>query len=193
MGFTGTAFTKAKTRLTRRHGVGGALCAFTLSLLALALSPSQASASRAISPVVPQRPVVAEIVVKPKDFGTISKYLFGTNLLWADDAEGAFNPATGRFYSGFVSASLSSATRGAPPPTVSTGSGPLARRRTASSTSLTACRGPSCPVSRTDPGQTPNRLVSVLIDGRLGHRVPARLQLVELGPHHLVALARGCL
>ncbi|HYA45263.1 MAG TPA: hypothetical protein VED59_06630 [Acidimicrobiales bacterium] len=34
----------------------------------------------------------------------VSKYLFGANLLWADGAEGAFDPLTGRFHPGFVAA-----------------------------------------------------------------------------------------
>ena len=33
----------------------------------------------------------------------LSKYVFGANLLWAFDAEGAFNPATDSWYQGFVS------------------------------------------------------------------------------------------
>ena len=79
----------------------GTLIASSFGLAAL--FPSQAAfASRAVPPVG-QQPGMAEIVVKPDDFGTISKYLFGTNLLWADDAEGAFDPVTGNFYPGFVS------------------------------------------------------------------------------------------
>jgi len=58
----------------------------------------------AVPPRAGQKPALPEIVVKPVDFGIISKYLFGTNLLWADNAEGAFDPATGNFYPGFVSA-----------------------------------------------------------------------------------------
>jgi alpha-N-arabinofuranosidase len=44
----------------------------------------------------------AEIIVRPGHLGTISKYLFGANLIWADDAEGAFDAATSSFYPGFV-------------------------------------------------------------------------------------------
>jgi alpha-L-arabinofuranosidase len=43
------------------------------------------------------------LVVEDQDLGTVSKYLFGANLLWADNAEGAFDPASGTFYPGFVS------------------------------------------------------------------------------------------
>lgn len=43
-----------------------------------------------------------EIVIGPRHLGTISRYLFGANLLWADDAEGAFNATDGSFYPGFV-------------------------------------------------------------------------------------------
>jgi alpha-N-arabinofuranosidase len=43
------------------------------------------------------------VVVGDQGEGRISKYLFGANLLWADDAEGAFDPSTDSFYPGFVS------------------------------------------------------------------------------------------
>ncbi len=45
-----------------------------------------------------------EIVIGPRHLGAISRYLFGANLLWADDAEGAFDAAEGSFYPGFVRA-----------------------------------------------------------------------------------------
>ena len=90
-----------RARRYRLSVIVGALIASSFGLAAL--FPSQAAfASRAVPPVG-QQPGMAEIVVKPDDFGTISKYLFGTNLLWADDAEGAFDPVTGNFYPGFVS------------------------------------------------------------------------------------------
>lgn len=38
----------------------------------------------------------------PGDLGQVSPYLFGANLLWANDAGGAFDPATGQFYPRFV-------------------------------------------------------------------------------------------
>ena len=44
----------------------------------------------------------AQIVVEPQTAGTISKYLFGANLLWAYNEEGAYDPATDAFYPEFV-------------------------------------------------------------------------------------------
>jgi alpha-L-arabinofuranosidase len=43
-----------------------------------------------------------EIIVSRQGGGTISKYLFGANMLWAYDEEGAFDPATDSFYPAFV-------------------------------------------------------------------------------------------
>ena len=43
-----------------------------------------------------------EIVIGARHLGQVSRYLFGANLLWADDAEGAFDAADGSFYPGFV-------------------------------------------------------------------------------------------
>ncbi len=43
-----------------------------------------------------------QIVVEPQTVGTISKYLFGANLLWAYNEEGAFDPTTDAFYAEFV-------------------------------------------------------------------------------------------
>ncbi len=45
---------------------------------------------------------VTRIIVEPEPVGTISKYLFGANLLWAYNEEGAFDPTTDAFYPGFV-------------------------------------------------------------------------------------------
>ena len=45
---------------------------------------------------------LVEIVVGPKVLGRISRRLFGSNLLWPYDAEGAFNPSTDSFYPAFV-------------------------------------------------------------------------------------------
>lgn len=47
--------------------------------------------------------VEPRIVIGARPLGRISRYLFGANLLWAYDAEGAFDPASGSFYPGFVS------------------------------------------------------------------------------------------
>ena len=46
--------------------------------------------------------MVTQITVGPDPIGTVSKYLFGANLLWAYNEEGAFDPATGSFYPAFV-------------------------------------------------------------------------------------------
>ncbi|HET9060959.1 MAG TPA: hypothetical protein VFN61_13650 [Acidimicrobiales bacterium] len=58
---------------------------------------SRAAARRARGPF-------GELVVEPRALGAVSRYLFGANLLWASGAEGAFNPSTGSFKPGFVSA-----------------------------------------------------------------------------------------
>ncbi len=49
-------------------------------------------------------PLVASIRVGSRPGLRISPYLFGTNLLWAYNAEGSFDSRTGRFYPGFVAA-----------------------------------------------------------------------------------------
>jgi alpha-L-arabinofuranosidase len=43
-----------------------------------------------------------QIVVGPQTVGSVSKYLFGANLLWAYNEEGAFDPTTDAFYPEFV-------------------------------------------------------------------------------------------
>lgn len=72
-------------------------------LMALSVYPTfplvYESSRQHVTPVAP----TTEIVVTPQHLGTISKYLFGANLLWASNAEGAFDPGTGTFYPGFVS------------------------------------------------------------------------------------------
>lgn len=45
---------------------------------------------------------VPEILVARGALGTVSKYLFGANLLWADNAEGAFDPKTQGWYPEFL-------------------------------------------------------------------------------------------
>jgi alpha-N-arabinofuranosidase len=47
-------------------------------------------------------PATAEITVSTRQRGRISPYLFGSNLLWPYNAEGAFDAATGRFFPAFV-------------------------------------------------------------------------------------------
>jgi alpha-L-arabinofuranosidase len=92
-------------RLLRLVGASCAAPANAALICAIAMFSSGSLASAAVPPsAVDREAAVAEIVVKPADFGVISRYLFGTNLLWADDAEGAFDPATGTFYAGFVTA-----------------------------------------------------------------------------------------
>lgn len=43
-----------------------------------------------------------EIILSGKDLGRVSPYVFGSNLLWPYNAEGAFDAGTGSFYPGFV-------------------------------------------------------------------------------------------
>lgn len=43
-----------------------------------------------------------QIIVGAQPISTISKYLFGANLLWAYNEEGAFDPTTDAFYPAFV-------------------------------------------------------------------------------------------
>lgn len=43
-----------------------------------------------------------EVLVGLRPVSTVSRYVFGANLLWAYNAEGAYDPRTGRFYPGFV-------------------------------------------------------------------------------------------
>ncbi len=82
----------------------GAIMTFIVPLLGLAglgLGPTPTAGARAAQAMA-RSSAVPEIVVRPQHLGTISRYLFGANLLWADDAEGAFDVATGSFYPGFV-------------------------------------------------------------------------------------------
>ena len=73
-------------------------------LLALAVLGGWAPAlSAAVPPPAVQPGLAAEITVQPQPVGTISKYLFGANLLWAYNEEGAFDPTTDAFYPAFVS------------------------------------------------------------------------------------------
>lgn len=91
-----------KVRTVRKRRV--LLAAVVLSsLLSVAVVPALAVANEAPPVGVQGPPATTEIVVGSQHLGTISKYLFGANLLWADDAEGAFNPATGSFDPAFVS------------------------------------------------------------------------------------------
>jgi alpha-L-arabinofuranosidase len=74
-----------------------------VSLIAavLAAGPGAHSAARAI-PTGPSE-VVVRVVVGQRPLGKINPGLFGSNLLWPYNAEGAFDPATHSFYPAFVS------------------------------------------------------------------------------------------
>ncbi len=46
--------------------------------------------------------VLVNIIIGPRALGRISSRLFGSNLLWPYNAEGAFDPSTQSFYPAFV-------------------------------------------------------------------------------------------
>lgn len=75
-------------------------------LLALLVALSANSTFRLAHRNLLHRPTslspATEIVVMPKLLGPISRYLFGANLFWASDAEGAFDPRTSTFYPSFI-------------------------------------------------------------------------------------------
>ena len=79
-----------------------AAAALLALLVAVTLFPSYVAVAESPGVSLPRLPARTEVVVTPQHLGRVSKYLFGANLLWADDAEGAFDPATGTFYPGFV-------------------------------------------------------------------------------------------
>jgi alpha-N-arabinofuranosidase len=71
----------------------------------MGLAASLASPVKGVSPGVGSRPSVAllpQVVVSRQGLGLVSKYLFGANLLWAANSEGAFDPTTGHFYPSFA-------------------------------------------------------------------------------------------
>lgn len=70
-------------------------------IAALVAAPNIPSAARPLPTKVPEASVV--VVVEQQDLGEISPDLFGSNLLWPYNAEGAFDPATDNFYPAFVS------------------------------------------------------------------------------------------
>jgi alpha-N-arabinofuranosidase len=84
-------------KVTRRS----AKASFSVWVASAALLPGPGTTLPPMAPPQAGRPV--EVVVGTRSSGVISKGLFGTNLLWADDAEGAFNTSTWSFYPGFVS------------------------------------------------------------------------------------------
>ena len=67
---------------------------------ALIAAPNVPTAARPFPTTVPAASVV--VVVSPQDMGQISPELFGSNLLWPYNAEGAFDPLTDNFYPTFV-------------------------------------------------------------------------------------------
>ena len=73
-------------------------------LVAMSIFPTYATVAESSRPPPAPAASTTEVVMTPRYLGTISKYLFGANLFWAYGAEGAFNPVSGTFYPGFVSA-----------------------------------------------------------------------------------------
>ena len=76
--------------------------AFVL-LVALAGGTGLAPVTRVVHPVGAELSPV-KVVVGAKRLGPISRYLFGANLLWPYNAEGAFDAGTDRFYPAFIDA-----------------------------------------------------------------------------------------
>jgi alpha-L-arabinofuranosidase len=85
----------------RRRKARSELVLISLVAAVLAAGPGAHSAARAI-PIGPSE-VTVRIVVGPRPLGRINPDLFGSNLLWPYNAEGAFDPATHGFYPAFVS------------------------------------------------------------------------------------------
>jgi alpha-L-arabinofuranosidase len=86
---------------------GFSFASASLVAVLLAAGPSgtsaQAAAHAAARPVNGKLPgASAQIVVEPHVLGRISRDLFGSNLLWPYNAEGAFDPTTGSFFPDFV-------------------------------------------------------------------------------------------
>jgi alpha-N-arabinofuranosidase len=71
------------------------------ALLGLAYAPVGVPASRVFRVPRP-RPEAVRLVVSSRGLGVISRYLFGSNLLWPYDAEGAYDQAEHEFYPSFV-------------------------------------------------------------------------------------------
>jgi alpha-L-arabinofuranosidase len=85
----------------RLNNALGALVGTVVLVVAVVGTAGVTPAARVVRPVGPTLPPV-ELVVSSNDLGTISPYLFGANLLWPYDAEGAFDPSRDRFYPSFV-------------------------------------------------------------------------------------------
>ncbi len=75
--------------------------AVTFLIAPLTVYATPGSAGAALPPAPPRRPAT-QLVISPRSLGTVSPYLFGSNLLWPYDAEGAFDRTTGQFFPQFV-------------------------------------------------------------------------------------------
>ncbi len=84
----------------RRRKARSELVLVSLIAAVLAAGPGAHSAARVI-PTGPSEAVV-RIVVGSRPLGQINPHVFGSNLLWPYNAEGAFDPATHSFYPAFV-------------------------------------------------------------------------------------------
>ncbi len=86
---------------TRLGSAGARFASASLMAAALAAAPGTHTAARPITrDELP--PALTEIVVGHQALGRISPHLFGSNLLWPYNAEGAFDPAADSFYPAFV-------------------------------------------------------------------------------------------
>ncbi len=97
--------TGARARPAR---VVGSALVYGAVVAALAPGPAQATgranAGHLALPVPVSALPAVRIQVGARLGRPVSRYVFGANLLWAYNAEGAFNPRTGRFDPGFVRA-----------------------------------------------------------------------------------------
>ena len=84
----------------KRRKARSELVLVSLIAAVLAAGPGAHSAARVIS-TGPSEAVV-RIVVGSRPLGQINPHVFGSNLLWPYNAEGAFDPATHTFYPAFV-------------------------------------------------------------------------------------------
>ena len=83
----------------KRRKARSELVLVSLIAAVLAAGPGAHSAARVIS-TGPSEAVV-RIVVGSRPLGQINPHVFGSNLLWPYNAEGAFDPATRHFLPGF--------------------------------------------------------------------------------------------
>ncbi len=85
-----------------RAGASFASASLVAVLLAAGPPPHAAAPTGAQSDTGKLPGAVTQIAVQPKALGRISPLLFGSNLLWPNNAEGAFDPSTHSFYPTFV-------------------------------------------------------------------------------------------